>query len=146
MVDGGVVLTDVVQDGKEEFFHLVIGYLHPVDVGGVGGGREIPVVAVAGVEEGGAVAQGEYGAYTHISGAVGLEVEVGSGHLFAEAQDGHRQRFVDAAATDGVVGGEEMPVGIVGAPEGDVGIVVVLVEMGDDEVYVFALGVVEQTA
>ena len=36
-----------------------------------------------------------------------------------------------------------MPVGVVGTPLGDVGVVVVLVEMGDDEVDDFAVGVVE---
>ena len=83
--------------------------------------------------------------HTPTSVEVGFEVEVGSGHLFAETQDGQRQRFVDATATDGVVGGEEVPVGVVGTPLGDVGVVVVLVEMGDDEVDGFAVGVVEQT-
>ena len=38
-----------------------------------------------------------------------------------------------------------MPVGGVGTPLGDVGVVVVLVEMGDDEVDGFVVGVVEQT-
>ena len=56
VVDGWVVVADVAQDGEEEFFHLVVGHLYAVDVGGVGGGREVPVVAVARMEEGGAVA------------------------------------------------------------------------------------------
>ena len=145
VVDGWVVVADIVQDGEEELFHLVVGHLYAVDVGGVGGGREVPVVAVASVEEGSAVAQRDDGAYSYIGGAVGFEMEVGSGHLFAEAQDGQRQRFVDATATDGVVGGEKVPVGVVGTPLGNVGVVVVLVKMGDDEVDGFAVGVVEQT-
>ena len=106
VVDGWVVVADVAQDGEEELFHLVVGHLYAVDVGGVGGGREVPVVAVASMEEGGAVVQRDDGAHSDIGGAVGFEVEMGCGHLFAEAQDGQRQRFVDATATDGVVGGE----------------------------------------
>ena len=145
VVDGWIVLADVAQDGEEELFHLVVGHLYAVDVGGVGGGREVPVVAVASMEEGGAVAQRDDGAHSDIGGAVGFEVEVGRGHLFAEAQDGQRQRFVDATATDGVVGGEEVPVGGVGTPLGDVRVVVGLVEMGDDEVDGLAVGVVKLT-
>ena len=62
VVNDGVVVFDVAENGEEELFHLVGGDFHPVYVGGVGREGEIPVVAVAGVEEYRAVAKGEDGA------------------------------------------------------------------------------------
>lgn len=84
-----VVALDVAQDGEEKLFHLVGGGLYAVLVALVSFGREVPVVAVAGMEECGAVAQRENGAHAHIRGAVGIEAEVGRFDAFAKAQ--HRQ-------------------------------------------------------
>ena len=62
VVNDGVVMFDVAENGEKELFHLVGCDFHPVYVGGVGREGEIPVVAVAGVEENRAVAKGEDGA------------------------------------------------------------------------------------
>ena len=140
----GKVVADVAQDGEVEFFHLVVGHLDEVSIAGVRGGREAPVVAVAGMEEGGAVAEGEEGADSHIGGVVGLELEMRGVDALAKTQHGKGQTLVDATSADGVVGGENVPIGVLGAPLGDVGVVVVLVEMGDDEVDLFARGPVQE--
>ena len=139
-----VVALDVAQDGEEQLLHLVVCGLYAVGVALVGFGWEPPVVAVAGMEEGGAVAQGEDGAHTHIRGAVGIEAEVGRFDAFAEAQHRQGQTLVYAPPPHGVVGGEEVPVGVCGAPVGDVGVVVVLVKVGDDEIDCLACGGLEQ--
>ena len=56
VVDMRVVALDVAQDGEEKLLHLVGGGLYAVLVALVGFGREVPVVAVARMEECGAVA------------------------------------------------------------------------------------------
>ena len=135
VVDMRVVALDVAQDGEEQLLHLVVCGFYAVGVALVGFGRESPVVAVAGMEEGGAVAQGEDGAHTHVGGAVRVEVEVGRFDTLAEAQHRQGQTLVDAPPPHGVVGGEEVPVGMRGAPAGDVGVEMVLMEMGDNEIH-----------
>ena len=130
-----VVALDVAQDGEEQLLHLVVCGFYAVGVALVGFGREPPVVAVAGMEEGGAVAQGEDGAHPHVGGAVRVEVEVGRFDTLAEAQHRQGQTLVDAPPPHGVVGGEEVPVGMRGAPAGDVGVEMVLMEMGDNEIH-----------
>ena len=86
VVDMRVVALDVAQDGEEKLFHLVGGGLYAVLVALVGFGREIPVVAVARMEEGSAVAQRGHGAHAHIGRAVDVEVEMGGLHLLAKPQ------------------------------------------------------------
>lgn len=65
-------------------------------------------------------------------------------HAFAKTEHGKGECFIDTAALYGVVGREEVPAAVGGAPLGDVGVVVVFVEMGDDEINLFVGGVVQQ--
>ena len=145
VVDMRVAALDVAENGEEELFHLVGCDFYTVGVGFVGFGREIPVVAVAGVEECGAVTQCDDGAYAYVGGTIGGEVEMSRVDTLAEAQHGQRKAYVDTATAHGIIGREQVPVGMDGAPVGDVGIVVVLVEVGNDEINRFALSLFEQS-
>ena len=144
VVDMGVVALDVAEDGEEELLYLVGSGLHPLSVRPIGLRREIPVVAVSGMEQRGAVAQGKDGAHSHVGGTVGSEVEMRCVNALAKPQHGQRKAFVNTATAHSVVGGEEVPVGVRSAPARDVGIVVILVEMGNDEINRFALSLFEQ--
>ena len=134
VVDMRVVALDVAQDGEEKLLHLVGGGLYAVLVALVGIGREVPVVAVARMEECGAVAQRGHGAHSHIGRAVDVEVEMGSLHFFAKPQHRQWQRLVDAPTAYRVVRREEVPVRPCGTPFGDKGVEMVGVEMGDDKI------------
>ena len=114
----------------------------------VRGEGEIPIVAVASMEECGAVAKGDDGTDADVGGTVGLEGEVGCGNGFAKTEHGKGESFVDTPTADGVVGGQQMPLLVLVflAPVQYIGVEVVLVEVRDDEIdsLFFAFGLFKE--
>ena len=125
-----VLGTDVAEDGEEKFLHLVGRHFHTVVVR-LG---EIPVVAVARVEDFCPILEHNHGAHPHIGGSVGMEGEMGCLHLLAKSQYCQGLGGVYATTFHGVVGRQQVPLLAVATQLHDLGVEMVLMKMRNNEI------------
>lgn len=69
---------------------------------------------------------------------------MGSFDALAETQYGQRKRLVDTAAAHSVVRWQQVPPRMRGTPSRNIWVIVVLMEMGDDEINLLPFGVVQK--